>query len=190
MNEFEFDLIDRIEKIKDINKKYDLENKAYISFSGGKDSTILHYLIDLALPNNKIPRLFINTGIEYKMMLDFVKDMQKKDNRIIIYNSGVNLKQMLNKYGYPFKSKQDSHNLSIYQNNIELCDKYKNDKTLNEIKELLKTQEKIENQEYVDYVNNIPNGANSFVKYWYGIRVKKNEICREREYIYKFASCP
>ena len=43
-------------------KNMNLENNAYISFSGGKDSTILHYLIDLALPNNKIPRVFINTG--------------------------------------------------------------------------------------------------------------------------------
>ena len=53
-NEYEILLYDRIEMIKLINKKYDLENNAYISFSGGKDSTVLHYLIDLALPNNTI----------------------------------------------------------------------------------------------------------------------------------------
>ena len=41
------------------------DGKAIIGISGGKDSTILHYLIDLALPNNKIPRVFLNTGIEY-----------------------------------------------------------------------------------------------------------------------------
>jgi len=58
-------LIDRIEAIKTANKKYDLEHNAYLSFSGGKDSTVLHYLLDMALPNNKIPRVFINTGIEY-----------------------------------------------------------------------------------------------------------------------------
>ena len=54
-------LFDRIEVIKTANEKYDLENNAYISFSGGKDSTVLHYLIDQALPNNRIPRVFINT---------------------------------------------------------------------------------------------------------------------------------
>ena len=32
---FEFLLFDRIEKIKQINQQYDLENNAYISFSGG-----------------------------------------------------------------------------------------------------------------------------------------------------------
>lgn len=103
--EFEFLLFDRIEKIKQINYQYDLENNAYISFSGGKDSTILHYLIDLALPNNKIPRVFINTGIEYVDIVKFVKELAKTDDRIVIYNSGINIKQMLEQYGYPFKSK-------------------------------------------------------------------------------------
>ena len=59
-------LQDRIAKIQAINEQYDLLNNAYIGFSGGKDSTILHYLIDMALPGNNIPRVFINTGIEYK----------------------------------------------------------------------------------------------------------------------------
>ena len=66
MTENEFLLQDRIAKIKSINQMYDLENNAYISFSGGKDSTVLHYLLDKALPNNKIPRVYFNTGIEYK----------------------------------------------------------------------------------------------------------------------------
>lgn len=117
MDDFEFLLEDRIAKIQAINKQYDLESNAYISFSGGKDSTVLHYLIDLALPNNKIPRVFVNTGIEYTQIVNFVKEMQQKDDRIIIINSGVNIKKMLEKYGYPFKSKQHSHNVAIYQRN-------------------------------------------------------------------------
>ena len=76
--EFELLLADRINIIKDINKKFDLENNSYISFSGGKDSTILHYLIDLAMPNNNIPRVFINTGIEYNDIVAFVKELSKK----------------------------------------------------------------------------------------------------------------
>lgn len=69
----EFILQDRIVKIQAINEQYNLEQNAYISYSGGKDSTVLHHLIDLALPNNKIPRLYANTGIEYNMMVKFVK---------------------------------------------------------------------------------------------------------------------
>lgn len=53
--EYQFILFDRVAKIKAINEQYDLEHNAYIAFSGGKDSTVLHYLIDLALPNNNIP---------------------------------------------------------------------------------------------------------------------------------------
>ena len=68
MTENELLLLDRIQAIKATNEKYDLENNAYLSFSGGKDSTILHYLLDMALPNNKIPRVYIDTGIEYRMV--------------------------------------------------------------------------------------------------------------------------
>ena len=50
-------LSDRIAKIRAINKQYNLLDNAYISFSGGKDSTILHYLMDEALPGNQIPHL-------------------------------------------------------------------------------------------------------------------------------------
>lgn len=117
MDEFEFLLEDRIAKIQSINEQYDLEKNAYLSFSGGKDSTVLHYLLDLALPGNNIPRVFINTGIEYKFIREFVQELSKSDNRIVIFNSGVNIKTMLEKEGYPFKSKQHSHNLAIYWRN-------------------------------------------------------------------------
>ena len=73
MTENEFLLADRIQKIKSINELYDLENNAYISFSGGKDSTVLSHLIDEALPNNNIPRVYLNTGIEYKSIVQFVE---------------------------------------------------------------------------------------------------------------------
>lgn len=110
--EYDFILFDRIEKIKQIDKELNLQNNSFIAFSGGKDSTVLHYLIDLALPNNNIPRVFQNTGIEYSDIRKFVKELSKNDNRIIILNSNVNIKEMLNKYGYPFKSKE--HSLKLY----------------------------------------------------------------------------
>lgn len=113
--DYETLLYDRIEMIKTINEKYDLENNAYISFSGGKDSTILHYLIDMALPDNKIPRVFINTGVEYSDVIKYVNDLKSKDERIVIIKPNKNIKDTLEKYGYPMKSKQHSHNLSIYQ---------------------------------------------------------------------------
>ena len=108
-------LYDRIEVIKATNQKYDLEHNAYLSFSGGKDSTIVHYLLDIALPNNRIPRVFIDTGIEYTMIREFVLGLAKNDDRFVILKPTQNIKQMLEKYGYPFKSKQHAHNLSVYQ---------------------------------------------------------------------------
>lgn len=113
--DYELILFDRLEVIKTTNQKYDLEHNAYLSFSGGKDSTILHYLLDMALPNNRIPRVFVNTGIEYQMIVDFVKDMASKDDRFVILQPSTPIKPMLEKFGYPFKSKQHSHNISIYQ---------------------------------------------------------------------------
>ena len=115
VNEYDFNLNDRIAKIKAMNE-YDFNLNAYISFSGGKDSTILHYLIDMALPGNKIPRVYFNTGIEYKSVFNFVKKLAEKDKRFIIVNSGVNITAMLEEFGYPFKSKEHSQKVSYYQN--------------------------------------------------------------------------
>ena len=115
MTENEFLLADRIQKIKSINELYDLENNAYISFSGGKDSTVLSHLVDEALPNNKIPRVFINTGIEYKLLVAFVEREREKDNRIQIILSKQNIRTMLEEVGYPFKSKEHSQKVSYYQ---------------------------------------------------------------------------
>lgn len=116
MTENEFLLADRIQKIKSINELYDLENNAYISFSGGKDSTVLSHLIDEALPDNKIPRVYFNTGIEYKKLVSFVERERERDGRIKIIKPSQNIKQILESYGYPFKSKEHSHNLCEWQN--------------------------------------------------------------------------
>ena len=82
MTENEFLLSDRITKIKSINEQYDLEHNAYISFSGGKDSTVLSHLIDDALPGNTIPRVYLNTGIEYKDIVAFVE--REREREIVV----------------------------------------------------------------------------------------------------------
>ena len=81
MTENEFLLQDRIAKIKSINEQYDLEHNAYISFSDGKDSTVLSHLVDEALPGNTIPRVFFNTGIEYKLLVAFVE----REREIVVF---------------------------------------------------------------------------------------------------------
>lgn len=107
MTDNEFILQDRLGVIRDTIHKYGEEN-FYISFSGGKDSTVVHHLVDMALPNNKIPRVFINTGIEYVEIVNFVKELASVDNRFVIIQPSQNIKQMLERVGYPFKSKEHS----------------------------------------------------------------------------------
>jgi 3'-phosphoadenosine 5'-phosphosulfate sulfotransferase (PAPS reductase)/FAD synthetase len=114
MTENEFILADRIAKIKSVIEKYGEEN-FYLSFSGGKDSTVLHHLIDEALPGNRIPRVYSNTGIEYKTIVDFVKELQTEDDRIVIIQPSVPIKKMLEEVGYPFKSKLHSTKVNLYQ---------------------------------------------------------------------------
>ncbi len=111
----ELTLFDRINVIRDVIKKYG-EDKFYISFSGGKDSTVLHYLIDEALPGNNIPRVYADTGIEYNDVKAYVKELQATDDRIEIIKPSVNIKQMLEKDGYPFKSKEHSNIVRVFQN--------------------------------------------------------------------------
>lgn len=110
----EFILTDRLDMIRKVIKKYG-EDNFYISFSGGKDSTIVHHLVDMVIPDNQIPRVFINTGIEYLDMVKHVKELAKNDKRIVICNSGVHITKMLKKYGYPFKSKEHAHKVSTFQ---------------------------------------------------------------------------
>lgn len=114
MTDNEFLLADRIGVIKDVIEKHG-EQQFYVSFSGGKDSTVLHYLLDMALPENKIPRVFIDTGIEYKAIRDFVMGLAAKDGRFQVIKPSQPIKKVLETYGYPFKSKQHAHNLMVYQ---------------------------------------------------------------------------
>lgn len=114
MTEHELTLKDRIGIIRDTIAQIG-EDKVALSFSGGKDSTIVHKLLDMAIPNNKIKRVFIDTGIEYAAIKKFVIELQASDNRFEIIKPSQPIKQMLEKNGYPFKSKQHAHNVSIYQ---------------------------------------------------------------------------
>lgn len=115
MTENEFLLVDRIQKIKSINEQYDLENNSYISFSGGRDSTVLSALMDEALPGNNIPRVYADTGIELNEVRKFVIEKSKIDNRIVIIKPSENIKKILETYGYPFKSKSHSETLARFQ---------------------------------------------------------------------------
>ena len=114
MTDNEFMLYDRVEKIKTTIEKYGEENFS-ISFSGGKDSTVLSWLVDYALPGNSIPRVYADTGIDYNLVREFVYGLAENDKRIEIIKPSKPIKQTLDAVGYPFKSKTHSFFVDVYQ---------------------------------------------------------------------------
>lgn len=118
MSDHEFTLFDRKEKIKSVVDKYGEEN-CCISFSGGKDSTVLSRIVDEALPGNSIPRVYANTGIELNMIRDFVFKLAESDSRVEIIKPQVPIIPTLEEYGYPFKSKEHSQRFREFKNSKE-----------------------------------------------------------------------
>lgn len=113
--DYPFLLQDRLQKIKSIDEQYDLQKNGYVSYSGGFDSLVCSMLVDMALPQNEIPRIFCNTGLEYKLTVEHVKEQQRQDGRIKIILPHYSARQCFRDFGYPFKSKYHSHILHTYQ---------------------------------------------------------------------------
>lgn len=86
------------QRIREFYEHFD--GKVYISFSGGKDSTVLLYLVRSLYPNVKA--VYIDTGLEYPEVRSFVKTF---DN-VIILRPNMPFNKVIEKYGYPVISKE------------------------------------------------------------------------------------
>ena len=72
----------------------------YISFSGGKDSTVLLDIARKMYP--KIGAVYVDTGLEYPEVKEFVKQYENVE----IIRPKMNFRQIIIKYGYPMIGKE------------------------------------------------------------------------------------
>lgn len=94
-----------------------IEN-VYISFSGGKDSTVLLDIVRHDFP--EVEAVFVNTGLEYPEVVKFVRTF---DN-VVWLKPTMNYKDVLEKYGYPVISKEVAQ--KIYEIRTTKSDKLRN----------------------------------------------------------------
>lgn len=85
------------------------EDGVYVSFSGGKDSTVLLTLARQMYPN--MLGVFVDTGLEYPEIREFVKTW---DN-IEWVRPKLTFKQTIERFGYPFISKEVSERVYYAQ---------------------------------------------------------------------------
>lgn len=78
------------------------EDGVYVSFSGGKDSTVLLDIIRKDYPN--IEAVFVNTGLEYPSVRQFALS---KEN-VAELKPTMNFRDVIIKYGYPIIGKEVS----------------------------------------------------------------------------------
>jgi 3'-phosphoadenosine 5'-phosphosulfate sulfotransferase (PAPS reductase)/FAD synthetase len=98
------------------------EGQVYVSFSGGKDSTVLKHIVDNTPGVYDVPAVFVNTGLEYPEIQRFVLDV--KAGKWDCFNPDVEIlrpemrfDEVLKKYGYPVVSKSVSHAVKIAKRN-------------------------------------------------------------------------
>ena len=105
------------------------DGKCYVSFSGGKDSTVLAYLAAQELSRYRTPiypltLVFVNTGLEYPEIQRFANDyaawLQRQfpriDVQLVRLRPKLNIRQVLTRYGYPVIGKKQARFIRDLQN--------------------------------------------------------------------------
>ena len=104
----------KVEKTKQrIREWYEYYNgEVYVSFSGGKDSTVLLHIARTIYPD--IEAVFSDTGLEYPEIKEFVKTF---DN-VTIVRPDMSFKQVIEQKGYPVVSKSVANCVRYASKNI------------------------------------------------------------------------
>ena len=98
------------QRIKEFYEHYNGE--VYVSFSGGKDSTVLLDIVRNMYPD--VEAVFVNTGLEFPEIVRFVKSYEN----ITILKPNKTFKQVINEYGYPVVSKSVANTIRFARKNI------------------------------------------------------------------------
>lgn len=77
------------------------QGDVYVSFSGGKDSTVLLDIVKDMYPD--VLSVFCDTGLEYPEVRELA--LRKAD---VVLKPEMNFKQVIEKYGYPIPSKEQA----------------------------------------------------------------------------------
>lgn len=109
----ELKVIKSKQRIKEWHEYWD--GQVYISFSGGKDSTVLLDLARRIYPN--IEAVFVDTGLEYPEIRTFVKTF----NNVTWLKPKMNFRQVIEQYGYPVISKRVSRQIHDVKKHGENC---------------------------------------------------------------------
>lgn len=80
---------------------YHFNGNVFISFSGGKDSTVLTHVVHEYFPD--VPLVFVNTGLEYPEIQAFAKKMGAEFIR-----PKMQFSEVISTYGYPIISKENA----------------------------------------------------------------------------------
>lgn len=91
-----------------------LDGQVFVSFSGGKDSTVLLWLARKIYPD--IKAVFCNTGNEYPDIVRFVRNMKNLGENIEIIYPKLKPKEVFSQYGFPLVSKDKATQIWFCRN--------------------------------------------------------------------------
>ena len=90
-----------------------IDGQVYVSFSGGKDSTVLKHIVDSMFDD--VPALFVNTGLEYPEIQKFA--MSQKN--VVTVRPEMRFDEVIKRYGYPVIGKKQAECVELARKNIE-----------------------------------------------------------------------
>lgn len=113
-----------------VRQWYDHFNgEVYVSFSGGKDSTVLLDIVRGLYPD--IPAVYCDTGLEYPEIREFVKTVENVTWLYPIHYDRhkrkyvrTNFKEVIQTYGYPVASKETAKRIYELRHH-NLCPEYR-----------------------------------------------------------------